>query len=394
MRKIINETLISEMKIVEKKGNNKSTALCILEGPCMEYGSVNRNNRIYSEKLVRNRILDNPDVKEALKNKSMLGEGCHPEERVEISYPDVALCVEDLWLEPKKQQLFGRFAILDTPNGRILETLVKYGSKIGISARALTESEEKDGHEVISETTYDLITFDAVPDPGFKCARLAKVESTMKALDAMSINELKTAKNTLISKKIPAFESRIQMINKEIERRDSINLPTLVADLNSVLKQIRGSMNLEKYEDVERLIDETRTALNELYSERDSIRRIKEQYNTESELLNKENEALRKRLSSLEDKLYTNSLSSDYIYDMRRLNQVANKIESILKNKKKDLKTESSKRNTERKKCFYNREVENFNRETEYILNNKAKTSTEKDLSKDDLQLERLLKRR
>ena len=153
-------------------------------------------------------------------------------------------------------------------------------------------------------------------------------------------------------------------------------------------------MNLEKYEDVERLIDETRTALNELYSERDSIRRIKEQYNTESELLNKENEALRKRLSSLEDKLYMNSLSSDYIYDMRRLNQVANKIESILRNKKKDLKTESNRRNTERKKCFYNREVENFNRETGYILNNKAKTSMEKDLSKDDLQLERLLKKR
>ena len=89
-----------------------------------------------------------------------------------------------------------------------------------------------------------------------------------------------------------------------------------------------------------------------------------------------------------------NSLSSDYIYDMRRLNQVANKIESILRNKKKDLKTESTKRNTERKNCFYNREVENFNRETGYILNNKAKTSKENDLSKDDLQLERLLKKR
>ena len=24
------------------------TALCTLEGPCMEYGSVNRNNRVYT----------------------------------------------------------------------------------------------------------------------------------------------------------------------------------------------------------------------------------------------------------------------------------------------------------------------------------------------------------
>lgn len=392
MRKIINETLISEMRIVEKKGNNKSTALCILEGPCMEYGSVNRNNRVYSEKLVKDRILDNPEVKEALKNRSMLGEGCHPEERVEISYPDVALCVEDLWLEPKKQQLFGRFAILDTPNGRILETLVKYGSKIGISARALTESEEKDGHEVISETTYDLITFDAVPDPGFKCARLAKVESTMKSLDAMSIGELKNAKSTLTSKRIPAFESRIQMINKEIERRDSLNITSLVNELNSVLRQIRGTMNLEKYECVDHLIHNTKEALSELYAEREAIRRIKDHYNRESEILNKENEALRKQISSLEDKLYSNSLSDNYIYDMKRLNRVARKMESILFRKKVNAESENKSVVNKSDRCFYKKDLENFNRDAKALLNNEV--SEEIKLSKDDLQLERLLKKR
>ena len=207
-KNLVTESLISEMKVVDKEKD--SPALCIMEGPCMEFDKVNRNNRIYSKKLVEDRIINNPVVQEALKNKSMLGEGGHPETRVDISYPDVALCVEKLWIpKDSKNLLWGRFAILDTPVGRILETLVKYGSSIGISARAMTESTEKNGHEIISETSYDLITFDAVPDPGFKCARLSKVESAMRPIDSMTLDDLQSASSTLKSAKVPAFESRI-----------------------------------------------------------------------------------------------------------------------------------------------------------------------------------------
>ena len=78
--------------------------------------------------------------------------------------------------------LCGKFAILDTPTGRISNTLVKYGTTLGISVWAVADFVQKNGNEVILENSYELITFDAVPEPGFKCARLEKVESVSKSV--------------------------------------------------------------------------------------------------------------------------------------------------------------------------------------------------------------------
>ena len=43
---IVSESLVSEMRRVDEAGNKNSSALCIVEGPCMEFGRVNQNNRI------------------------------------------------------------------------------------------------------------------------------------------------------------------------------------------------------------------------------------------------------------------------------------------------------------------------------------------------------------
>lgn len=328
MRTLVSESLISEMRVVDKDSN--SPALCIMEGPCMEFDKVNRNNRIYSKKLVEDRILNNQNVQEALKNKCMLGEGGHPETRVEISYPDVALCVEKLWIpDDSKNLLWGRFAILDTPVGHILETLVRYGSKIGISARAMTDATEKNGHEVISETTYDLITFDAVPDPGFKCARLSKVESAMRPIDSMTLSQLENASTTLKSAKIPAFESRIHMIDSEIEKRKSFNLADEVSALRSTLEQVKKCYSLSKVEDVEHTISLSKEMITEARHSLEAFDRLKKSYEESIEYLSSENMALKEEVTRLEGLMYNRSLSPDYTNQMRTLNNLLNRLGNL-----------------------------------------------------------------
>ncbi len=273
--KVYTESVISEMKPV---ANSKSPGtLCVMAGPCMQFGKVNRNNRIYSRKLVEDRILNNPTVQETIKNRAMLGEGGHPENRVDISYPEVALAVEKLWIpEGDGDMLWGRFAILDTPTGRILETLVKYGTKLGISARAVADSIQKDGHEVILENSYELITFDAVPEPGFKCARLEQVDSVSKPVTKMSTKELKESAAALKSFKNPVFESRIRILDKEICRREG------KADLHAILESVDKLANAVdksadklrniKYEKkLESLIKEARVIINDIKQRRSSV---------------------------------------------------------------------------------------------------------------------------
>ena len=328
MKSLVIESLISEMKVVDKDSN--SPALCIMEGPCMEFDKVNRNNRIYSKKLVEDRIVNNPVIKEALKNKSMLGEGGHPETRVEISYPDVALCVEKLWIpKDSKNLLWGRFAILDTPVGRILKTLVEYGSSIGISARAMTDSVERDGHEIISETTYDLITFDAVPDPGFKCARLSKVESAMRPMDSMTLSDLQSASSSLKSAKVPAFESRIRMLDKEIERRKSIDLSTEVSFIKESLQQLKTAYNYSKVKDTESLVEMAKSLIIDTKDGISSYKQSLESNNEELERLTSENKALREEVERLDNLIYKHSLSQDYVRQMNKLNSLIRRVESL-----------------------------------------------------------------
>ena len=231
---LVSESLVSEMRRVDESDPQKpSTALCIVEGPCMEFGRVNQNNRIYPRKLIEDRIINYKPVQEAIKNKCMLGEGGHPETRIDISYPEVALCVLKIWIPDDSDHLvFGRFAILDTPVGRILKTLIDFGSKIGISARALAESHMENGTEIMSETEYDLITYDAVPDPGFKCAHLEKVKESFSRtpLSSMPTSELKNSVAALNALKIPAFESRMKEMTKELERRTDDEVVTAVCE--------------------------------------------------------------------------------------------------------------------------------------------------------------------
>lgn len=347
--KFVSESLVSEMKQVQSD-ENTSSALCIVEGPCMEFDRLNRNNRIYSRKLIEDRILNNPTIQEMIKNRAMLGEGGHPEKRVDISYPEVALAVEKLWI-PKGEDhlLYGRFAILDTPVGHILDTLIRYGSKIGISARAMTESYMKDGHEIISEKTYELVTFDAVPEPGFKSARLEKVECLTRPLNTMTINELQSTSSTLKSLKIPAFESRIRQIDKEIKLRtvDESVMPKVLEGLKDVVKELKTLKETQVFSDRVYCPDSSEpftvkaNSLRNMFSElHDCIAQLrscvciqnKEHLNTNEDYLYvmNANEALRQEISRLDGELLKGSISPSLMNYIYKYNNLTKKLESLV----------------------------------------------------------------
>lgn len=222
-----------DLKEDKKAKNKRKGVLHFLEGPCMEMEQVNQNNRYYSRELVMEKILNNEVVRTQIQNKSLLGEGRHPENnRFDISYPDVAISVEKLWIpDDDPNKLYGRFAVLDTPVGNILSTLIEYGSKIGVSARAMgTSNINAQGVEVLNPDDYVFYTFDAVPDPGFACARPAVLESRQsnvlvnniaKAKDLQSLQTVCDYMNDINPK---FFNKEIRKINVLMESRKNKEL--------------------------------------------------------------------------------------------------------------------------------------------------------------------------
>ena len=168
----LSDTFVGERKIYEDvtPPEKRSGILRIVEGPLAEYGSLNRNKRMYTEQLWDN-VLESSYVKEQLSYNTLYGECNHPTDRYEIDFERVSHSIVKLWKVPATNQIYGRIYILDTPFGRILNTLYDAGGIIGYSSRAGGTLHQRKDYIDVDEKTYNFITFDAVPYPSVVSAR-------------------------------------------------------------------------------------------------------------------------------------------------------------------------------------------------------------------------------
>ena len=157
-----------------------SGILRVIKGPVAEWDKLNRNKRRYSEKLWDN-VLDSPYVKEQLKYHTLFGEANHPEERYEVDFGRVSHSITELWKVPASDQIFATINILDTPLGRILNTLYEAGGIIGYSSRAGGTLHQKKDYVEVDENSYNFITFDAVPFPSVESARPNGIDESVSS---------------------------------------------------------------------------------------------------------------------------------------------------------------------------------------------------------------------
>lgn len=295
---IINDTRSSKQNIsdvfystfTESKSNTKAKGvLKIIEGPCMQMDAVNNNNRIYPKELVEKKIVNNENVQELIKNHSLLGEGCHPETRLETIYPNVCMSIEKLWIpDNDNDKLYGRFAILDTPIGRILNTLLDYGSKVGVSARAAgTSVVTPEGYELLDVDNYEFYTFDAVPEPGFSCARPSLVESRTRnnftSYANYSKEELEYSKNFMEKANPEFFKKDVSIINhllKNInENKTMKNNSNNKKDNSNEIKKLQVENKILRSQNIKKRTDD----MNKIKKLEKTLEILKENYKLASD---------------------------------------------------------------------------------------------------------------
>ena len=93
------------------------------------------------------------------------------------------LNITNLWLNEDGTVLLGKADILDTPNGRIIQTLVDYGSSLGVSARASGKVNKVEDRLEVDEESYSFKTFDFVTNPGFVTSRVVEVNESMEDIN-------------------------------------------------------------------------------------------------------------------------------------------------------------------------------------------------------------------
>lgn len=144
----------------------------ILEGVFAELDKLNRNQRIYpKDEYLRHLQYLRDDIK---KGEPLLGELDHPEDRFEVKLKEASHRVIDLWYDPRANCVMGRIELLNTPNGKLAQSLVDQGIPLHISSRAAGTVNADNKVSIQQIYTYDLVC-----KPGFAGAVLHTVNESV-----------------------------------------------------------------------------------------------------------------------------------------------------------------------------------------------------------------------
>jgi hypothetical protein len=229
-----------------------------------------RNNRFYSRTLWE-KTLANKDLQERLSNRRMFGTISH-----EQNIDDTALLegkishvITKLYIDSNGKGC-GEALLLNTPTGRVLNTMLRAGCKLFVSSRADGEydGETDEGMPIINEDTYKLHSFDVVIEPGF-------LEANPKITEALN-DALKDIKKENIGENEMNIDEKL--FNK-------------LMDDNNKLKT-----------DLEKAIDENKKVVAELSTIQATVAEKANENNTVKENLDKITEELKVAKESLEAK--------------------------------------------------------------------------------------------
>ena len=232
LTEVARPTLFTEAEVSNKpKGVLKRVIGCIADW------KPNRNGRVYPRELWE-KAINSEYVQEMINNKIMMGELDHPEERVELEIKEISHCINKIWIDDQKEEVWGELDILDTPNGQIVSKLLDYGSKIGVSSRG--------AGSVLSDNTvdpdeYKLFTFDIVARPSVAAARPAIVEAEELMKNKKSLTESEVA-NILSSyrrldEKVEETKNSFKYICESEERAFNTNVIERLKKLDAKINE-------------------------------------------------------------------------------------------------------------------------------------------------------------
>lgn len=119
----------------------------------------NQNGRTYPMEILQREVTNYEKI---VRERRALGELDHPETSTVALDRASHIVTEIMW---DGDRVRGMVEILNTPKGKILESLLESGVRIGMSSRGVGSTEStNEGVEVVQDD-YQLICFDAVSEP-------------------------------------------------------------------------------------------------------------------------------------------------------------------------------------------------------------------------------------
>lgn len=141
--------------VLESEEDSNGGKSMHLNGICIQGDIRNQNQRVYSSQEIGKAV---KTLNEQISGGySVLGEVDHPQD-LKINLDRVSHMITKMWMDGPNG--YGKLKILPTPMGKLIETMLTSGVKLGVSSRG---SGEVDGSGNVQG--FEIITVDVVAQP-------------------------------------------------------------------------------------------------------------------------------------------------------------------------------------------------------------------------------------
>jgi hypothetical protein len=142
----------------------------MLSGIIQRANTLNQNGRVYPRPILEREIMN---YQKLIRENRALGECDHPDSSV-IELKNASHIVREAYMQG--DDVYGKIEILNTPSGKIIQSLIESGVTLGISSRGVGSTVSKDGHQYVQDD-FQLICFDMVSEPSTPGAFMLKEHS-------------------------------------------------------------------------------------------------------------------------------------------------------------------------------------------------------------------------
>lgn len=141
-----------------KESREKNGGKIMMRGILQKADTLNQNGRIYPTSVLEREIRN---YQKFIAENRALGELDHPDSSV-VNLKNVSHVIKEAHIE--KGVVYGTVELLDTPSGKILQSLVESGVKLGISSRGVGSTKKQGDYHVVQDD-FQLICWDYVSEP-------------------------------------------------------------------------------------------------------------------------------------------------------------------------------------------------------------------------------------
>lgn len=139
----------------------------IMKGILQKSETLNQNGRIYPRAILEREIRN---YQKFIKENRALGELDHPDSSV-VELKNASHTIKEAYMEG--DVVYGTVEILNTPSGKILQSLVESGITLGISSRGVGSTRSKGDMQIVQDD-FQLICWDFVSEPSTPGAFMMK----------------------------------------------------------------------------------------------------------------------------------------------------------------------------------------------------------------------------